>query len=304
MKNYLKVMRSKKMNRRLFQVLTFGIITCLIISCKNDRSEEIPLSNVWEHRKYQIEILYKDESDSSFLQKNYKKLYESNINDPNAFYLYRRLLNAKNEETNHLDSLLLSKFTKYQKNPFILYLLAEYYYKIDYLIDAENYSNKAIILDNNCHLTYKTLGYISLKKAEQVNSGEDKVLLAKKSIYYFKKFKTGKFSQKNDIEFANSSIEYLQEAIAQEEEKLAKEEKRLAKCKGHEEDLRTYELSKLIRFPGIYFDKIHIYYLGNCHYRATTEIKDLYYNSTTIRSIEYLWEENGFWKDLTNGSNN
>lgn len=286
---------------KAYCVLIVLLTTFLMFSCKNDRSKEIPLSNVWEHRKYQNELL---DSDSSFLQKNYKKLYESNINDPNAFYLYRRLLNAKNEETNHLDSLLLSKFTKYQKNPFILYMLAEYYYEIDYLIDAENYSNKAIILDNNCHLTYYTLGNIYLKKADQANTSADKVSLAKKSINYFKKYKTGKFSDKSSIELANIYIEHTQEFIAQEEEKLAKEEERLAKCKGQEEDLRTYELSKLIKFPGIYFDKIHIYYLGNCHYRATTEIKDLYYNSTTIRSIEYLWEENGYWKDLTNESNN
>lgn len=211
----------KKIPPKAFSFLIVLLTTFLVLSCENDRSKEIPLSNVWEHRKYQNELL---DTDSSFLQKNYKKLYESNINDPNAFYLYRRLLyGKKNEETNHLDSLLLSKFIKYQKNTFILSLLATYHKDNNNIYEAERYNKLSIEVDKNNLMGCRNLANIYLESAFKWRD----ILSAKYSIYYYRILKSGKYSDTADISHAIKGINMAQSIIAEIKAKEVKDRQQI-----------------------------------------------------------------------------
>lgn len=123
-------------------MLLIILIAVSFISC-TPKSKKIPLTDVWEHVKYQNEANAFEKRDE------YEKLLKANPDSPEAYYLLSRCMRY----THQSRQILEKGISKFPENPYILAALGGYYIDANGPTTAQVYLEKAIKLNKMNPLT-------------------------------------------------------------------------------------------------------------------------------------------------------
>ena len=97
---------------KYFPYITILLLLISTVSCKN-KSEQIPINNIWEHIKYQNKVGVNE------VEKEYKILFDKNKKSPELYFLYSRSIKDYTyKKYNSGDFLFLSN----RKSPELYFL--------------------------------------------------------------------------------------------------------------------------------------------------------------------------------------
>ena len=273
-----------KRNRKWFLLIIVLMGTfCFLLFSFFKESTTIPISDVWKHVDYQ------NKKGAIKVVEKYRKVLNTNPNSPEAYYLLSRCINKESDKI----KILLEGESKDPNNPYILSGLGAFYINASNsrdLYKSREYSEKAIIYDSTNPLALYNLYYYYKTKAENEKSLE--VLQASYSaeLKFLNALLSSPFRDHlND--FDDNKIKYL---ISNVKEELQKVKERLSECRGHENQLRAFEVSRISKFSYVLIYELSTYYIGDCKYKSIGKVIDQMHGNVVDINITYLYNA-GEW---------
>lgn len=194
-----------------YSMLLIILIAVSFISC-TPKSKKIPLTDVWEHVKYQNEANAFEKRDE------YEKLLKANPDSPEAYYLLSRCMRY----THQSRQILEKGISKFPENPYILAALGGYYIDANGPTTAQVYLEKAIKLNKMNPLTNYHLFQLYKIKNDYERQLKHLKLLSESKYYYL-------FIKSRDLEQLRSSINESKDiALEKKKQDLIDSEKRKA----------------------------------------------------------------------------
>ena len=264
-------------NKKMFKYFPYITILFLFIStvsCEN-KSEQIPINNIWEHIKYQNKV------GIDKLEKEYKILFDKNKKSPELYFLYSRCIT---DYTNKI-TILSNGLNKFPNNPLLLGSLGLAYFSG---LNSDElglfFCNKALKFDSkNLFALYGMILYNS-KKIESSESLQQKLNLYL-SLYYL--YRNIEKIDHHEILIENID---LNKVLIENQKKVEIIKSKLNSCAGLTSKLRANEIDRIARISQMIISKLNVFYLGDCQYEVIGEAFDQLYGNFKEILIYYEFD--------------